>query len=167
MANISKIQLPDGDTYDLVDEVSGYVTDIVVGTPPESLVQDGVATIPVASRRGYGVIRLYEGSAVPDGSAWLIIENESTYNLPTLKNGKIPSDFLPTIPTKTSQLTNDSGFITNAGVTKITTTAGAHTAISNATGAISFNVPTKTSHLTNDSGYLTLSTLPIYDGTVV
>ena len=40
-------------------------------------------------------------------------------------------------------------------VSKITTTAGAHTAISNQSGAISFNVPTKTSHLTNDSGYIT------------
>ena len=28
-------------------------------------------------------------------------------------------------------------------------------------------IPTKTSDLTNDSGYLTLSTLPIYDGTVI
>ena len=37
----------------------------------------------------------------------------------------------PTIPTATSQLTNDSGFITSS------------------------NIPTKTSQLTNDSGYLT------------
>ena len=40
-------------------------------------------------------------------------------------------------------------------VSKITTTAGAHTAISNQSGAVSFNVPTNTSHLTNDSGFLT------------
>ena len=40
-------------------------------------------------------------------------------------------------------------------VSKITTTAGAHTAISNKSGAVSFNVPTKTSHLTNDSGFIT------------
>lgn len=59
------------------------------------------------------------------------------------------------VPTKTSHLTNDSGFITNAGVTSITTTAGAHTTKSSATGAVSFNVPTKTSHLTNDSGFIT------------
>lgn len=39
----------------------------------------------------------------------------------------------PTIPTLTSQLTNDSGFITNA------------------------NIPTKTSDLTNDSGFITNS----------
>lgn len=40
-------------------------------------------------------------------------------------------------------------------VSKITTTAGTHSAISSKSGAVSFNVPTKTSHLTNDSGFLT------------
>lgn len=40
-------------------------------------------------------------------------------------------------------------------VSKVTTTAGAHTAISNQSGTVSFNVPTKTSHLTNDSGFIT------------
>ena len=40
-------------------------------------------------------------------------------------------------------------------VNTITTTAGAHTAITSQKGDVSFNVPTKTSHLTNDSGFLT------------
>lgn len=40
-------------------------------------------------------------------------------------------------------------------VNTVTTTAGAHTAITSATGNVSFNVPTKTSHLTNDSGFIT------------
>lgn len=40
-------------------------------------------------------------------------------------------------------------------ITKVQTTAGAHTAIDVSSGAASFNVPTKTSHLTNDSGFLT------------
>lgn len=65
-----------------------------------------------------------------------------------------------TVPTKVSELTNDSGYITNAGVTSITTSAGAHSTKSSATGAVSFNVPTKTSHLTNDSGFITSSSLP-------
>ena len=63
--------------------------------------------------------------------------------------------FNASVPTKVSELTNDSGYITNAGVTSITTTAGAHSTKSSATGAVSFNVPTKTSHLTNDSGFIT------------
>lgn len=48
-----------------------------------------------------------------------------------------------TIPTVPSNIVNT-----------ITTTAGAHTTISNQKGNVSFNVPTKTSHLTNDSGFI-------------
>lgn len=61
------------------------------------------------------------------------------------------------IPTKTSELTNDSGFITSAPVQSV----------NGQTGNVTIAVPTKTSDLTNDSGYLTLATLPIYDGAVV
>ena len=50
----------------------------------------------------------------------------------------------PTIPVLPSNIVNT-----------VTTTAGAHTVITNKTGNVSFNVPTKTSHLTNDSGFLT------------
>lgn len=56
-----------------------------------------------------------------------------------------------------------SGYTTNTGtITKVQTTAGAHTTINVSSGAATFNVPTKTSHLTNDSGFLTNSTL--YEG---
>lgn len=82
------------------------------------------------------------------------------------------------IPTKVSELTNDSGYTSFSGsyndltdkptipvlpsniVNTVTTTAGAHTVITNKTGNVSFNVPTKTSHLTNDSGFLTSETDP-------
>lgn len=66
-------------------------------------------------------------------------------NKPTLANVATSGNYndlsnKPTIPTKTSQLTNDSGYITNAGV------------------------PTKTSQLINDSGYIdkTVSNLSNY-----
>jgi len=42
-------------------------------------------------------------------------------------------------------------------ITKVKTTAGAHTAIDVSSGAATFNIPTKTSHLTNDSGFVTSS----------
>lgn len=45
---------------------------------------------------------------------------------------------IPTVPTKTSDLTNDSGFITNDAIP---------------------SVPTKTSDLTNDSGFITSSAI--------
>lgn len=43
-------------------------------------------------------------------------------------------------------------------VTSLTTSAGAHTTKSSATGAVSMLIPTKTSHLTNDSGFITTYT---------
>lgn len=49
------------------------------------------------------------------------------------------------IPTRTSQLQNDSGYITSAPVTSV----------NGQTGAVNIAVPTKTSDLTNDSGFIT------------
>lgn len=54
------------------------------------------------------------------------------------------------IPTKTSDLTNDSGFITSAPVQSV----------NGQTGAVTINAPTKTSDLTNDSGFITASAVP-------
>lgn len=81
-----------------------------------------------------------------------------------------------TVPTKTSDLTNDgdgtSAFATMADIgdlgggtiTSVKTTAGAHSTVNITSGAANFNVPTKTSHLTNDSGFLTsyTETDPVY-----
>lgn len=50
---------------------------------------------------------------------------------------------------------NSSG---SGTITKVKTTAGAHTTIDVSSGAAQFNVPTKTSHLTNDSGFVTSDT---------
>lgn len=52
------------------------------------------------------------------------------------------------VPTKTSELTNDSGF---------TTTTAMNSAINTAVNAL--DIPTKTSELTNDSGFATTSAM--------
>lgn len=94
------------------------------------------------------------------------------------------------IPTKTSQLDNDSGFITSAPVTSVNTKTGAVTISASDVGAqptITVNgiikgdgagnlsvqetvaaelvdlptVPTKVSELTNDSGYITAVQAPV------
>ena len=65
------------------------------------------------------------------------------------------------VPTKTSDLTNDSGFITDAGVTSFNGSTGAITytapvtSVNGSTGAVTISVPTMTSELTNDSGFVT------------
>lgn len=58
------------------------------------------------------------------------------------------------VPTKTSDLTNDSGFITSAPVTSV----------NGQTGAVTISVPTKTSDLTNDSGFLTSAPVSSVNG---
>lgn len=54
------------------------------------------------------------------------------------------------IPTKTSQLTNDSNYATTTYV---------RSAVSSAKASIEYNIPTKTSQLTNDSGFADAASL--------
>ena len=66
------------------------------------------------------------------------------------------------LPTKTSDLTNDSGFITSSSVgtgvltiQKNSTNIDTFSANASANKTINISVPTKTSDITNDSGYIT------------
>ena len=65
------------------------------------------------------------------------------------------------VPTKTSQLTNDSGFITASDIPTIPT---ATSQLTNDSGFITASdiptIPTATSQLTNDSGFITSSDIP-------
>lgn len=65
------------------------------------------------------------------------------------------------VPTKVSDLSNDSNFITAAGAPV--------QSVNGQTGTVTLTiptVPTDVSSFNNDAGYLTLSTLPIYQGGV-
>jgi hypothetical protein len=66
------------------------------------------------------------------------------------------------IPTKTSQLQNDSGFVTSASVPTKTSQ------LQNDSGFVtSSSVPTKTSQLQNDSGFITSASVPtVNNGTL-
>ena len=78
----------------------------------------------------------------------------------------------PSIPSKTSDLTNDSGFITSVPVTSVNNKTGAVnlsasdvgalststayvSSVNGQSGAVTISVPTNTSDLVNDSGFLT------------
>ena len=70
---------------------------------------------------------------------YTLLENKPSINGITLQGNRTTADLNIDIPTKVSQLTNDSGYLTSTEVdTKITA-----------------KVPTSVSQLTNDSGYLT------------
>lgn len=75
-------------------------------------------------------------------------------------------DVTVNVPTKTSDLTNDSGFITSAPVTSVNTKTGAVTLNASDVGALpsSTVIPTKTSDLTNDSGYITSAPVQSVNG---
>lgn len=93
--------------------------------------------------------------------------------------GALPSS--TQIPSKTSDLTNDSGFLTSAvtswnGQTGAVTYTAPVTMVNNKTGNVTLNasdvgalpsstvVPTRTSQLTNDSGYITSAPVSSVDG---
>lgn len=69
------------------------------------------------------------------------------------KNNGLRTTGTVVVPTKTSDLTNDSGFIT-ASQAPVQSVNGN-------TGAVTISVPTKTSDLTNDSGFITSAQAPV------
>lgn len=107
-----------------------------------------------------GAIRLWTNAEAGGGGAVDSVNGQTgTVVLDAEDVGALPDT--TTIPTKTSDLTNNSGFITSAQAPV--------QSVNGQTGAVSLTiptVPTNVSSFTNDAGYLTLSTLPIYDGTV-
>ena len=97
----------------------------------------GGAVDSVNGQTGTVVLDANDVGALPD-----------TYTPPVSSvNGQTGAVSIP-IPSKTSDLVNDSGFITNAPVTSV----------NSQTGAVVITVPTKTSDLVNDSGFLTTVT---------
>lgn len=73
---------------------------------------------------------------------------------------------IPTVPTKTSDLTNDSGYITSAPVQSVNGQTGAVNLDATDVGALPDTtvIPTKTSDLTNDSGFLTSAPVTSVNG---
>lgn len=74
---------------------------------------------------------------------------------------------IPEVPTKVSELTNDSGFITSADLPEPVTVPTKTSELTNDSGFITAealpefqNVPTKVSELTNDAGYITSADVP-------
>lgn len=109
-------------TSDLIND-SGFITDGDIPSKTSDLINDsGFIT-------GADVPSNETDPSVPQ---WAKAANKPTYTASEV--GALPDSTV--IPTLTSQLTNDSGFITSA------------------------NIPTKTSDLTNDSGFINGSQVP-------
>ena len=106
--------------------------------------------------------------------------NKPSINGVELNGNKTTSDLGIIIPTATSELTNDSGFITSADVptktSDLTNDSGFLVSSDLAPVAISGDyddltdkpaIPTKTSDITNDSGFITVASVPGYTSQLV
>lgn len=127
---------------------------------------------------GYTIGKSVPSDAVfTDHYDWTDITNKPTFfsgnyndlsNKPTIPAAQVNSDWnavsgkaqilnKPTIPTKISDLTNDSGFTNNVGT--VTSVKVGTTSYNPSSGVVSLpaypSVPTKVSDLTNDSGFTT------------
>lgn len=134
---------PTGRTGETVQALLTDISDDLATVETNSHTHTNKTYIDKISEDGSGN-PLYDGNPIGAGAAWGDITGtlSNQTDLQTALNGKANSSHshtksditdLGTIPTKTSDLTNDSGFITSA------------------------NVPTKTSQLTNDSNFATTS----------
>lgn len=125
----------------------------------ESITADTVIPEPLQSWYDAMIEYIDENSITEDDLADAIAEYISEHPITapvTSVNGEIGDVVLSAsdvgalpdstvIPTKTSQLQNDSGYITSAPVTSV----------NGQTGAVTLSIPTKVSQLQNDSGYIT------------
>ena len=147
---------------------SGFITDSYHDSTKQDTLVSGtnIKTINNESILGSGNITVGGGSSTDvqingtsiTSSNVANIITQSSYNAITNKIATM-SD-LPTVPTKTSDLNNDSGFITNTvnDLTNYTLTS----ALSTVATSGSYNdltnkptIPTTTSELTNNSGFIT------------
>ena len=142
MADVSKIKLPDGTTYNIKDTTSGYITPSDIADKTDKLIvhlgdpisgdfyqidktyseigwavlngdhllfSDGHVVYPYLGFGnidgtvliGFGFSATYNGTAMLQGYA--VLQNDTAMKLHSFTD----------IPTSVSQLTNDSGFITN------------------------------------------------------
>lgn len=131
--------------------------------------ESGDVTIPTVINDAKLTIQ-QNGTEVGNFTANSAVDKTVNITVPTkLSELENNSSFATTdeLPTKTSQLTNDSGYITSADIPNIPVTT-----VNGKTGAVQLTatdvgalpdtttIPTKTSQLSNDSGYITFADIP-------
>lgn len=109
-------------------------------------------------------VQQYSASNPPPYPVSSVNSKTGTVVLTASDVGALPNT--TSIPSKTSELTNDSGFLTssdvNYPVTRVNDKTGVVTLTASDVGALSdtTEIPSKTSDLTNDSGFITSSDIP-------
>lgn len=158
MANISKIKLPSGVTYNVVDNTSGYITGYTETDPVFSASAAAGITSTDISNWGYA----YNGY---NSLQW----NDTRKALRASKQGSMVTLFEQSDMAYDSA-SNTTGFLTISDIPSWARASTKPTYTANEVGALpdTTTIPTKTSDLTNDSGFVTtdekLSTTLASDG---
>ena len=128
----------------------GTAETAITGLATDSHTHSNKAVIDKFNDTGSGLT--YDGSPI-SGAVDSVNGYTGTIVLTASDVGALPSS--TSIPSKTSDLTNDSGYITSSDLPTKTSD------LTNDSGFItSSDLPTKTSDLTNDSGFITASDVP-------
>ena len=147
MADVSQIRLPNGDTFDLIDEKSGYITaqyienktdysipvsrvgeivvgETAIGTDSTNFPTSKAVVDYVDERVVQEIDAIDVGVTGIKANGTSLSINDGVVNIPVIGPGQSVGlmtegymyqiwNSLDSIPTSTSQLTNDSGFITS------------------------------------------------------
>ena len=182
MADISQVKLPNGDTYNLVDETSGYIKNYTETDPIFSAsAAAGITATDITNWNGKSSTdeKVKAVSVTNDGNMRYLIFGGNSGNAET----KYYHSGLAYAVTSTNKSNLTIGNTTYKGTLRLmrggresyyatidvgTPTANRTITLPNNTGTIALtsDIPSVYSS-TNTGGYLTMATLPIYDGTVV
>ena len=181
MADISQVKLPNGDTYNLVDETSGYIKNYTETDPVFSAsAAAGITATDISNWNGKSStdekLKTISGSSATQyypifGNATSTAETKrysnnfrvTDYNSELeLQIGQVSSNPIKgTIKLVSNQA---QGYV----LLRTVATSGKTITLPDKDGTIALtsDIPQVYSS-TNTGGYLTMATLPIYDGTVV
>ena len=189
MADISQVKLPNGDTYNLVDETSGYIKNYTETDPVFSAsAAAGITSTDISnwnSKADIYDITAGVGSSGSGSTLYIILSNYygnyeyKNFMVFVNKSQNIGNSVV--VRTTTNATDNQleiqrSNIILNGESSPYTISPGLYygtlSAWSNSATLTLTSAPTMVDipqvyNSTNTGGYLTMATLPIYDGTVV
>lgn len=163
MADISQVKLPNGDTYNLVDETSGYIKNYTETDPVFSA--SAAAGITATDISNWN-------AKVSDDKTWNGVElvKQSTANTGDSTYVPLATSISPinmsfTSVKKTPTANAIAKYDASAYLYSTTPSANDNSTKVATTAYVDAAIP-KVYSSTNTGGYLTMATLPIYDGTV-
>ena len=152
------------------DNAPPYPVTSVNGQTGDVTISAGGNVDSVNGKTGVVVLSASDVGAQPTITVNGIIKGDGAGNLSEQETVAAELVDLPTVPTKVSELTNDSGYITavQAPVQSVNNKTGTVSLTASDVGALPNTtvIPDKTSQLDNDSGYITNTALEPYAKTV-